>query len=159
MCGVVCECVCVCVCVLCVCVRWLCVCVESECGVCDESVCGMCVLSFGVVVCCAVSLCVVLVRNVWCVCCLCVTRLGTRKTSRVQVKNVSVCTFETPPCAPAIFARNNFLKCKPLNFSQYRFILIRKNKICTTHFCNHLRTIPLSLTKRCSRSSRVNSYE
>ena len=39
--------------------------------------CGMCVLCLGVVVCCAVSLCVVLVlvlvRNVWCVVCvLCV---------------------------------------------------------------------------------------
>ena len=81
-----------CVCrVLCVWVRWLCVCVESECGVCAESVWDV---SF---VCCAVSLCVVLVlvlvRNVWCgclvcvcvrgVCVLCVARLGTRKTPRV----------------------------------------------------------------------------
>ena len=51
----------------------LCVCVSvGVCdGVCAESVCGMCVLCFGVVVCCAVSLCVVLVLvlvcNVWCV--------------------------------------------------------------------------------------------
>ena len=30
---------------------------------------------------------------VWCVCCLCVTRLGTRKTP--------VCRFKTPPCVPA----------------------------------------------------------
>ena len=92
---VMCVCVVCCACVL----RRLCVCVESECGVCAESVCGMCVLCFGVVVCCAVSLCVVLVlvlvRNVWCVCvvcvecvrcgvcCLCVARPGTRKTPRV----------------------------------------------------------------------------
>ena len=51
-------------------------CVESECGVRAESVCGMCVVCFGVVVCCAVSSCVVLVlvlvRNVWCVVSVCV---------------------------------------------------------------------------------------
>ena len=101
--------------------RRLCVRVESECGVCAESVCGMCVLCFGVVVCCVVSLCVVLVLvfgaqccgvcgvcawcvlcvrcGVWCLWCLCVWRgLARGKTSRVQVPNASVCTFKTLPC-------------------------------------------------------------
>ena len=78
------------------------------------------------VVCCAVSLCevlvLVLVRNVWCVVCvcvcawcvlcvrgvcvLCVMRLGTRKNSpcvgskrlRVYVQNASVCTGKTRAC-------------------------------------------------------------
>ena len=43
---------------------------------------------------------------VWCVlCCLCVTQLGTRKTPRVKVKNVSVCRFKTSPCVPEKNAR------------------------------------------------------
>ena len=68
LCGV-CASVCVCVCVSCVVrvLRWLCVCIESQCGVCAESVWDV-RLCFGVVVCCAVSLCVVLVL-VWCAMC------------------------------------------------------------------------------------------
>ena len=89
------------------CVESVCACVLRVCGgVCAKSVCGMCVSCFGVVVCCAVSLCVVLVlvlvRNVWCVvsvacvhgvcawCVLCVARLGTRKNPW--------CRLKTSPC-------------------------------------------------------------
>ena len=81
------------------------------CGVCAETVCGMCVLCFDVVVCCAVSLCVVLVLvlmlnvlsvvwyvcvvcvvcAVWCVCVVCVWRGLARGTP-------PVCRLKTSPC-------------------------------------------------------------
>ena len=105
-----CMCVVCCACVL----RWLCVCVESECGVCAESVWDV-RLCCGVVVCCAVSSCVVLVlvlvRHVcvcavwclWCVCAWCVlcVRCGVcgvcvwRGLARGKPP---VCRFKTSPC-------------------------------------------------------------
>ena len=100
MCGVV-SCV-----VLCVC-----------CGVlCAESVWVMGVLCFDVVVCWAVSSCVVLtcvlgcVCGVWCVvvCVACVARLGTRKKT--------VCRLKTSPCV-----------------GSKRFRVCRQTRACLTH--------------------------
>ena len=103
------------------------VCVESECGVC-VSVRGMCVLCFGVVVCCAVSLCVVLVLVLVCKCVVCVRLcvvvhaglcvglyvgscvrcdvclvclrrgLARGKKTRVLVQNASVCAGKRRAC-------------------------------------------------------------
>ena len=95
-------------CVVRVCAVVVRVCVESECGVCAESVCGMGVLCFGVVVCCAVSLCVVLVlvlgRNVWClwcvrgVCCVCGVVCVVCVWRGVARGKKKVCKFKTSPC-------------------------------------------------------------
>ena len=74
------------------------VCAESVC------VCGMCVLCIGLAVCCAVSLCVVLVLvlvcNLWCVVSVCGV-VWHAQTLCVEVQNVSVCRLKTLPCVPA----------------------------------------------------------
>ena len=63
-----------------------------QCGV-----CALCVVVSGVLcVCVSVGVCA------WCVVCVvCVARLGTRKTPRVQVPDVSVCRFKSRPSVPA----------------------------------------------------------
>ena len=99
LCGVCMHCVRVVVSV-CVCVVSCAVRVLRVCGVCAESVCGICVSCFGVAVCCAVSLCVVLVLvlvcNVWCevsVVCGVWRGLARGKTLCVLVQNVTCARF------------------------------------------------------------------
>ena len=110
--------------------KWACIYAGYECcvwlcwyvSVCD-SMCK-CVLS---------SLCCWL-RQCWrrCVGCCVVVTVQKRKTTSVITEKYPAREFISITVLYQV-------KKNALNYSHYRFILNRKNKICTTHFCNYFR--------------------